>query len=211
MVTYLSPTQINLAWTDNATNETGYTILRQTGTGTFSSVGSLPANSTTFQDTNVQPGTTYNYHIEAYNSGGYSDFTGLSITTPAQSQYATWLANYPSITNTSPTADPDNIGVPNLLAYAFNLNPTQSVVTGLPTASNQGGYLTMTFVERIPPTDLNYTVQVSGDLVNWNSGAGYTTQVSVTPINSSTQQVTVRDNILIGSGAPRFIRVNVTH
>jgi hypothetical protein len=160
----------------------------------------------------VTPGTTYGYHIEAYNAAGYFDFTGIEdITTPTQSPYATWFAAYPSITDTTPTDDPNNIGAPNLLAYAFNLDPTKSAVTGLPVVTAQNGYLTISFVERNLPTDLIYTVQVSSDLVTWNSGSTYTTPVSTTAIDSATQRVVVRDNIPSSSGSTRFIRVNVSH
>ncbi len=33
--TVASTTQINLSWTDNSTNETGFKIERKTGTGTY--------------------------------------------------------------------------------------------------------------------------------------------------------------------------------
>jgi fibronectin type 3 domain-containing protein len=212
MVAYLSPTEIDLTWTDNSTNETGFRVLRAGSDGNFVTVASLPANTTSFRDTTVTPGTTYGYHIEAYNAAGYFDFTGIEdITTPTQSPYATWFAAYPSITDTTPTDDPNNIGAPNLLAYAFNLDPTKSAVTGLPVVTAQNGYLTISFVERNLPTDLIYTVQVSSDLVTWNSGSTYTTPVSTTAIDSATQRVVVRDNIPISSGSTRFIRVNVSH
>ncbi len=150
-VTYLSPTEIDLAWIDNANNETGYNVLRQVGNGAFTQFASLPANSTSFQDKNVQPGTTYNYHVEAYNAAGYQDFAGYNVTTPTTDQYLGWIAGYPSITDTTPTHDPDKIGVPTLLAYAFNINPTKSAASGLPVTSNQGGHLTISFVEAHPP------------------------------------------------------------
>jgi hypothetical protein len=211
-VSYLAPTEIDLAWIDNATNETGYNILRRAGSGNFLSVATLPANSVSYRDMAVQAATSYDYHIQAFNIAGYSDFAGLTITTPAQSQYLSYLAPY-NLSNNSPLADPDNIGIPNLLAYALNLNPTVSAADGLPTTSIQNGYLTISFVERIPPTDLNYTVQVSSDLVNWKFGPAYTTQVSVTPIDAATQWVTVRDNVPVSpnTAAKRFIRLNVTH
>jgi hypothetical protein len=211
-VAYLSPTEVDLQWTDNANNETGYKVLRRINNADFAQIGSLPPDSTTYHDTTVQPGISYDYHIQAYNIAGYSDFAGVSITTPLQSQYLAYLAPY-HLTDTSPAADPDNVGVPNLLVYAFNLNPTVSAASGLPVISIQGGYLAITFVQRTPPTDLNYTVQVSGDLITWNSGSANTTPMSVTSIDASTQLVTVRDNVLIDvtTARKRFIRVNVTH
>jgi hypothetical protein len=212
-VTFLSSTEIDLQWVDNADNETGYTVLRRTGTADFSPIASLPPNSTSYQDTTVSPGLTYDYHIEAYNISGYSDFTGLTVTTPSVSSFQSYMTAY-GITNPSlatPTADPYNIGIPNLLTYAFNLNPTVSSPTGLPIVTQENGHLTIAFIERISATDLNYIVEVSGDMTTWNSGPTYTTQVSVTPIDAVTQLVTVSDNTLLNTAPERFIRVTVTH
>jgi fibronectin type 3 domain-containing protein len=44
-------------------------------------VASLPANSTTFNDTNLTPGVVYEYHVQAYNVAGYGDFTGAPVQT----------------------------------------------------------------------------------------------------------------------------------
>jgi hypothetical protein len=216
-VTYLSPTEVDLQWNDVATTETGYNILRRMGSADFAVIAQLPANSTTYKDTTVAAGTSYDYHIEAYNAAGYSDFTGLTVTTPAASQFQTYLSGFfttAQMNNASisgPTADPDHDGIPNLLEYAFNLNPTLSDTTGMPVVGESNGYLSITFTERNLPTDLIYTVQVSGDMQTWNSGSAYTTQVSSTTIDANTQSVTVRDNTPISGASKRFIRVNVTH
>jgi hypothetical protein len=42
--TVISTTQINLSWTDNSTNETGFKIERITGTGTYAVVGTVNAD-----------------------------------------------------------------------------------------------------------------------------------------------------------------------
>lgn len=212
-VTYLSPTEIDLVWTDNATNEVGYRVLRSINSGTYAQIASFGPDATAYQDFNVQPGTSYSYHIQAYNIAGYSDFAGRTISTPAQSQYLTYLSGY-GLTSQSATdvaADPDNDGISNLLEYAFASNPNQSSVTNLPVVGTTNGYLSITFTQQIPPTDLYYTVQVSSDMVTWTSGPGSTTQLSVTPIDSTTQRVTVRDNVLVTTSPNRFIRVNVKH
>ena len=41
----LSATQVSLTWTDNATNETGYTVERSDNGGAFAAVATLPADS----------------------------------------------------------------------------------------------------------------------------------------------------------------------
>ncbi len=215
MVTLLSSYEVDLKWTDNANNEVGYKILRRVNNVNFAEIASLPANSTTYQDKTVQPGITYEYHIQAYNIAGYSDFAGLSVTTPTQ--YQSYMATYftaqqmadPTITGD--LADPDHDGISNLLEYAFGMDPTRSDVSNLPMVSMQNGYLTISFVQRVAPTDLTYTVEVSGDMGTWSSGSSYTTQVSATSIDAATQRVVVRDNTLASAAATRFIRVRVSH
>ncbi len=82
--TLVAPNEVDLAWIDNADNESMYRVFRKTGVGgTFNLIATLPANSTSYQDKAVAPNTQYDYHIQALNVAGASDFTGLSITTPA--------------------------------------------------------------------------------------------------------------------------------
>ena len=65
--TAASSSQINLAWTDNATNETGYYVERD---GTR--IATLGANVSSYSDTGRAAGTTYNYRVQAYNAYGAS-------------------------------------------------------------------------------------------------------------------------------------------
>ena len=76
--TNVTATEIDFAWTNNAANATGIRILRNVGGGDFSVLTTLPATANSYQDKNLQPGVTYNYHVEAYNLAGYDDFTGIN-------------------------------------------------------------------------------------------------------------------------------------
>ena len=78
----LTATSVVLTWDDNATNETSYQILRKAGSGTYATIATLPANTTTYTDSGLSPNTTYSYHILAVNAAGNTDFTGVLITTP---------------------------------------------------------------------------------------------------------------------------------
>ncbi|HEY1379060.1 MAG TPA: Ig-like domain repeat protein, partial [Gemmataceae bacterium] len=80
--TNVTATSISFQWNDVSNNENGYLILRRTGgSGTFLIVANLPANSTSYTDNGLSPGTTYDYHIQSYNLAGYSDFAGVTDTT----------------------------------------------------------------------------------------------------------------------------------
>jgi uncharacterized protein (TIGR02145 family) len=68
----ISATQINLSWTDNSTNETGFKIERKTGTGVYAVVGVTATDVTTFSDTGLTPGTTYTFRVYSNNALGNS-------------------------------------------------------------------------------------------------------------------------------------------
>jgi hypothetical protein len=78
-----SYSQVNTAWTDNATNETGYKVERSLDGATFAQVATLGADSTGYADTNVTAKSTYYYRVRAYNSAGDSGYSStVSVTTP---------------------------------------------------------------------------------------------------------------------------------
>ena len=78
----IAPTEVDLSWQDNATNEIGYRVFRQVNASSmFFLIASLPPGSTSYKDTNATPGTTYAYHVEAFNAAGYSGDSGAFIVT----------------------------------------------------------------------------------------------------------------------------------
>jgi lysyl endopeptidase len=75
--------QIDLAWTDNADNETGFKIERSLNGTTFSEIDTVGANVTNYSDTTVAENTTYWYRVRAYNSAGNSAYSNIdNATTP---------------------------------------------------------------------------------------------------------------------------------
>ncbi|WP_168221723.1 fibronectin type III domain-containing protein [Aquisphaera giovannonii] len=108
--------EVDLTWTDNAGRAaTSYIILRQAnGSGGFTQVATLPAlNATppstypTWADTNVVPGTFYEYHVQAINTSGHNDFTGTNATTitlPPSGLTAKANGNGLALTWTAPAA-----------------------------------------------------------------------------------------------------------
>ena len=75
--------QVNLAWTDNSTNESGFRIESKSGSGTYSLLATTAANITSFIHTGVSANTTFTYRISAFNSAGTSAFSNeATATTP---------------------------------------------------------------------------------------------------------------------------------
>jgi len=81
--TAISSSQINLAWTDNANNETGFKIERSTNNVNFTQIATVSANVTTYSNTGLSPLTTYYYRVRANNANGDSGYSNAAnATTP---------------------------------------------------------------------------------------------------------------------------------
>jgi subtilisin family serine protease len=64
-------TQVNLGWIDNNTSESGYRLLRRMGVETvWRIIGTLPPNTTSYEDTSVEAGQLYSYSIAAFDAIG---------------------------------------------------------------------------------------------------------------------------------------------
>jgi alpha-tubulin suppressor-like RCC1 family protein/subtilisin family serine protease len=73
---------VNLSWTDNSNNETGFYLERKIGTnGTFVRLATLNSGVTAFQDRNLIQGTQYFYRLASKNSVGSSYSNIASVTT----------------------------------------------------------------------------------------------------------------------------------
>mgnify|MGYP001606506423 CR=1 FL=1 len=72
--TAASSTRINLAWTDNSSNEDGFRVHRKkTLGGTYAELPvAVPRNVSTFADTTVEPGFKYFYKVVAFINAGAS-------------------------------------------------------------------------------------------------------------------------------------------
>jgi len=74
--TAISKTEIDLAWTDNSSDETGFNVQRATDSGFTQNVTNtlVAANSTSYADTGLTPGTTYYYQVLARNADADSAY-----------------------------------------------------------------------------------------------------------------------------------------
>jgi hypothetical protein len=89
-VTTVSTSRIDLAWTDNSNNETGFKIERKTGAGgNWTQIASLAANAAEYQDTGLTAGVSYYYRVTALG-------TGNNNSTATGESGATTLPNAPA-------------------------------------------------------------------------------------------------------------------
>jgi hypothetical protein len=81
--TAVSKSQINLAWTYNADDETGFYIERCKGSTctNFARIATVGANVTTYSNTGLSKNTTYRYRVQTYNASGVSGYSNMAAAT----------------------------------------------------------------------------------------------------------------------------------
>jgi len=78
--TAVSKTQINLSWTDNSNNETGFKIERCQGSGctNFGQIAIVGPNVTTYKNTGIRKAMAYTYRVRSYNGNGNSIYSNTA-------------------------------------------------------------------------------------------------------------------------------------
>jgi predicted phage tail protein len=79
--TAASRSRINLAWKDNASNESGFRIERSLDGVTFNPIATVGANKTTYTNTGLNRSTKYYYRVRAYNASGNSAYSNIASAT----------------------------------------------------------------------------------------------------------------------------------
>lgn len=198
-----------------------------TATGRLSAftTGSLPAWATGSYDANSgvltisgTPTTTgiSTISLQPANAAGS---TPATLTLTVLNQFANWqTANFtasemldPAISG--PLGDATGAGIENLIKYALGIPPKLPGTAGLPfgTVQPYGAfrYLTLVYTRDMAVQDLSLAVEVSGNVILWNSGPAHTTEVSRVSNPNHTETITVRDNVATTAGQNRFMRLKV--
>jgi hypothetical protein len=134
IATAVGSNQVNLAWTDNATNETGFRVDRCSGVScaNFAQIGTnLAANTVAFSDLGLAATTAYSYRVRAFGAtaADTSGWTGtVSATTGAVSSAFT-LVGAGEITTCASTASTATAGIikgmlgdPNVIVFTSGDN-----------------------------------------------------------------------------------------
>ena len=111
-----SQTAATLQWQDRSAIETGYQVWRASdSTGVYAQIASLPANTTTYQDTHLSRGTNYYYIVRAVSNGNYSNYSNvLALTTYSD-------AIYVAVNNTPAAPAPwNNLNSPGGVGTTWN-------------------------------------------------------------------------------------------
>ena len=72
---------VDLTWTDNASDETGFKLERSPDGSTWTQMATPAANATTYHDSGLAAATSYSYRIRATNASGDSVFSNTASAT----------------------------------------------------------------------------------------------------------------------------------
>ena len=147
---------------------------------------------------------------------GYSLVLIAPATNPDHTLAANWRSSAlpggnPGVTDAppfagNPNADADFDGLNAFLEYALGTSDSASGTSPASFAPGPDGFITFAYTRNTAADDVIYTVQLSTDLVTWDSSPF--TPMSDTPLGNGTSRVTVRS--ILPAPAPRsFTRLHV--
>lgn len=84
-----SSSTIDLAWSDNSSDESGFAIQRSTDGSTWSPLATVAADVATYTDTGLASNTTYWYRVNAHNDAGASAWSLPASATTSDGTAAT--------------------------------------------------------------------------------------------------------------------------
>ncbi len=171
--TAVSTSRINLAWTDNATNETGYKVERSTDSVNFTQVALLVANTTSYPNQTLTAATTYHYRVRAHNGNVHSAFSNTASATtqpaPDAPTNLTAVAVSSSRVNLAWTDNANNEGGFKIERSTDNVTFSQIAILGPNTTS--------TAIANLPASTLYYFRVRAYEGTN---NSGYTNVASAT-------------------------------
>lgn len=140
-------------------------------------------------------GTSYvsngDFAIARYEGGPFSPLESWRL------QYFSRIANSGISAN---FADPESDGVPNIVEYAFGLNPTQSSSSQLPQAQPSGGNYIVSFTQPAGVSGITYGAE-------WSTMLAAGTWTAIADSGSALNHVF---SVSIGGNSRVFLRLKVT-
>lgn len=209
----VSSSQINLAWSDNSSNEDNFRIERSTDGSTWSSLTTLSANVISYSNTGLAPNARYYYRVRASNAGGNSAYSNTANAT-TQSGNSTTVYQAENGTLYQAVVESTNAGYLGT-GYVNHNAVTGSYVQWAVTASVAGS---TTFVVRYSNggtsnRPMNVIVNGSTTVSNlaFNSTGAWTSYSTVSftaSLNAGSN--TVRLSTADASGGPNTDQIEVT-
>ncbi|MEO5948736.1 MAG: fibronectin type III domain-containing protein [Chitinophagaceae bacterium] len=105
-----SSSMINLNWTDNSHNESGFKIeIKGPHDSEFHNAGNVGSNTTAFTASNLNHHTTYSFRVSAFNKAGVSHYSNVSSATTLHGQAAITAADFILYTNYPNPFNPETV------------------------------------------------------------------------------------------------------
>jgi hypothetical protein len=210
--TAVATNQIDLSWTDNSDNETGFVIERSESSGSgFSTLATLPADSTSYSDTGLPMGATYFYQVYATNGTDTSAMSSETSATTLKYQAMVTLTNllqpYTGLSRpVGYTTDPEGLTV--VVTYGGDTNPpvnagSYAVVATIDEPSYEGTTNGTLVVSQATPTvnswptagaisagDALSAATLSGGDASVAGSFAYDTPATIPPVGAYTADVT---------------------
>ena len=189
--TAVSQTAIQLSWTDTANNETSFGIERSIDGTIFVEIGVVPANTSQFADSSLNPNGTYYYRVRASNAGGSSPYSNTASAStpdypPAAPSNLAATAGSTSTINLSWTDHSNNETGFQIerSSDGVNFGAIATVGAGVTGYSNTGLTPSTTYAYRVRATN-------SGGNSDYSNVAGATTLAATAPAAPSNLTLTV--------------------
>ena len=175
---------LRLNWNDISNNESGFKIERKLN-GSFSVIGTVSANTTTYDDNSISTGQTYIYRVYSYNSAGnsasYTNEFSISIPVPITLPTVT-TSTVTSIMSTTAnsggniTSDGGASVSARGLVWSTSQNPTIALSTKTSDGTGSG-----TFTSNISGLAANTTYYVKAYATN-SVGTSYGNEITFTTL-----------------------------
>jgi len=194
--TVVSNSRVDLSWTDNSTNETGFKVERRLDGGNYAVRGTVNADILNYSDTGLSPYTNYTYRVYSFNAAGNSITYSneFSISTGGVPVLSTNTIDSITYTTAKSGGNITNDGRSPVTArgvvWSTSPNPTISLSTKTIDGSGSG-----TFISRISGLNRGTSYYLRAYATNAN-GTGYgNEQIFLTNVSLPTVTTTIVTSI----------------
>jgi hypothetical protein len=221
---------LSLGWDTNPeSNIAGYRLRYGTVSGNYTITKEV-GNSTTITLPDLVAGTTYYFSVSAYNTDGLEGPSSEEVSATIEPVDAdgddlpdAWemeqgIAQLDNSTGGGAMGDPDRDGLPNLVEYAMNLNPTSPQAVAPTSTSIQvnpadgKSYLAFTYQRRVSAPGVLFVVEATDNLVNWSAEPERFEEIGspAISIDGASEVVSVRVKPAVGEvGAANMVRLRI--
>lgn len=176
----ISGTEVDLTWTDNSTNETGFKIDRKQAGGQYSTIATVDSDNTLYHDVGLTINETYTYRVFSFNKGGNSATYSNEVSILTKSSPILTTTSVSSITTTSGssggniTNDGGSTVTARGICWSTSASPTISLTTKTSNGTGSGSFTSS--ISNLTPGTKYYVRAYATN----SSGTGYGDEVSFT-------------------------------